>query len=234
MRFLVLVIALSCAGCASYRTPGGPAHLADINPAEVAAAGSLKPSPHFPATIALVQVQAPHYESYSSKSFGDGSFSIITPPESTAKEQLKIFENWPSVAGVVPLDISLLPTKLASLNDLRLTAAKLQADVLLVYTIDTSLEVQNKLVLPLTTVPLDGAPDQAANIKSTASAVFIDVRSGFTYGASEATVKVSDLVTAWGSSEAVDKKRVEAEQHAFRELATKAEKIWAGLAQQYQ
>lgn len=234
MRFLVLVIALTCAGCASYRTPGGPAHLADINPAAVAGAGTLKPSPHFPATIALVRVQAPRYESYSSRGFGDGSFSIVTPPESAAKEQLKIFADWPSVAGVVPLDISLLPAKLVSLDDLRLTAAKLQADVLLVYTIDTALDVQNRIYLPLTSIPLGNAPDKDANIQSTASAEFIDVRSGFTYGASEATAKVSDLVTAWGSSAAVDNKRLEAEQQAFSELAAKAEKIWAELVQQYQ
>lgn len=234
MRFLVWVIALSCAGCASYRTPGGPAQLADINPAERAGAGTLKPSPHFPATIALVQVQAPHYESYSSRGFGEGRFSIVTPSESAENAQLKIFGNWPSVADAVPLDISLLPAKLVSLDDLRLTAAKLQADVLLVYTLDTSLELQNKAVLPLTSVPLSGAPAQGANIESTASAVFIDVRSGFTYGASDATAKVSDLQSAWGSSAALDKKRLEAEQQAFNELAMKAEKIWAELAQQYQ
>jgi len=116
---------------------------------------------------------------------------------------------------------------------LRLAAAKLQADVLLVYTVDTSFEIKGRGYGPLSVISLGLIPDRDACITSTAAAVFTDVRTGFTYGVAEATAKASDLSNAWDSSDAVDKKRLEAEHQAFALLLAQAEKTWTGIAQQY-
>lgn len=233
MRVLVAVIVLFCAGCASYVTPGGPVHLGDINRTDIAAAASRQPSPRFPANIAVVRVQAPQYKSHSSESYGTGRFSVVATQELLTEARLQEFSKWPSVAGVVPVDRLLLPAKLNSLDDLRLAAAKLQADVLLVYTVDTSFEIKGRAYGPLTAISLGLIPDRDAYVTSTASAVFTDVRTGFTYGTAEATARAAELANAWGSSDAVDKKRLEAEHQAFALLLSQAEKTWGSITEQY-
>lgn len=233
MRIPVAVIALLCAGCASYTMPGGPIRLEDINRADAAELASRQPSPHFPANVAVVRVQAPAYKSYSSASYGRGKFSVVTTPELFTEQQLQDLGQWPSVAGVATLNHFLLPNDLDSLDDLRLAAAKLQADILLVYTVGTAFRVQGQDYGPLAVISLGKAPDGDAYVASTASAVFTDVRTGYSYGTAEATAKASGLSDAWGSSDSVDKKRLEAEQQAFTQLLVEAQKTWAGITDRY-
>ncbi|WP_428310030.1 hypothetical protein [Hydrocarboniphaga sp.] len=226
--------ALLCAGCASYVTPGGPIRLADIDRADVASEAARMPSPHFPARVALVRVQAPQYKSFSSDSYGKGRYSVVTTQELLTDDELQQIAKWPAIEGVTPLSRLLLPDKLDSLDDLRLAAAKLQADIMLIYTVETSFQVQGRAVGPLTAISLGTAPDRDAYVTSTASAVFTDVRTGFTYGTAEATAKTSGLSSAWGEAKVVDKKRLEAEQQAFTQLLAETEKTWDGIAKRYQ
>lgn len=233
LKALLFGLAIFCSGCASYVTPGGPVRLADINRADVAEVASRKPSPNFPARLAIVRVQAPQYKSYTSDSWGTGRFSVVTTQELLSEEQIQGMEKWSSVAGVAPINRLLLPSNLDSLDDLRVSAAKVQADVLLVYTIDTSFRVQGRIHAPLSILSLGAMPDRDAHITATASALFTDVRTGFVYGLSEATAKTAGLTNVWGSSSTVDLKRVEAEQESFKLLLPQLEKTWAGIARQY-
>ena len=233
MRTLLLALVAVCSGCSSYVTPGGPVRLEDIDRADIAEVAARKASPNFPARIAVAGVQAPQYKSYSSESVGTGRFSVVTTQELITEEQFEAFGNWPAVVGVVPINRLLLPSTLESLDDLRLSAAKVQADVLLVYTLDTSFRVQGRAYGPLSVISLGLVPDRDAHITATASALFTDVRTGFVYGAAEATAKATGLTNAWSSSTTVDKKRLEAEREAFLLLVPQVEKTWAGIAQQY-
>jgi hypothetical protein len=233
-KALLLLLLVVCSGCAaSYVTPGGSVRLVDINRADVAEVASRKPSPNFPARLAIVRVQAPQYKSYTSDSWGTGRFSVVTTQELLTEEQIQGMEKWSSVAGVAPINRLLLPPNLDSLDDLRVSAAKIQADVVLVYTIDTSFRVQERVYAPLSILSLGTMPDRDAYITATVSALFIDVRTGFVYGLSEATAKTGGLTSVWGSSNTVDLKRVEAEQEAFKLLIPQLEKTWAGIARQY-
>jgi hypothetical protein len=229
-----VVVALLATGCASYVTPGGPVRLADIDRADVAAEAARLPSPHFPARIAVVRVQAPEYKSFSSDSYGKGRYSVVTTQELLTDGELQTMAKWPAIEGITPLSRLLLPTKLDSLDDLRLAAAKLQADIMLIYTVETSFQVQGRSVGPLTAISLGTAPDRDAYVTCTASAVFTDVRTGFTYGTVEATAKTSGLSSAWGEAKVVDRKRLEAEQQAFTQLLAETEKTWGVIATRYQ
>jgi hypothetical protein len=233
MRVLPAVLLLLCSACASYVTPGGPVRLEDINRADIAEVAARKPSPNFPARIAIARVQAPQYKSYSTESYGTGRFSVVTTQELMTEDQFEGISKWPSVAGVAPINRLLLASTFESLDDLRLSAAKVQADVLLVYTVDTLFTVHGRAYGPLSLISLGLAPDRDANVTSTASAVFTDVRTGFTYGVAEATAKATGLTNIWGSSDTVDKKRLEAEQQAFALLIPQAEKTWTGITKQY-
>jgi hypothetical protein len=78
MRLVLFALMLICAGCASYVTPGAAVRLQDIDRPEIAAAAARKASPNFPARLAVVRVQAPQYKSFSSESYGNGRFSVLT------------------------------------------------------------------------------------------------------------------------------------------------------------
>jgi hypothetical protein len=172
---------LICAGCASYVTPGGAVNLQDIDRPDIAAAAARKPSPNFPARLFIARVQAPEYRSYSSQAYGSGRFSIVTTQEVLTDAHVSAMQSWPSVAGAVPVNRLLLPPKFESLDDLRLAAAQVQADIVLVYTVDTAFRVQGRGYGPLTAISLGLVPDRDAHIISTASALFTDVaRASFT------------------------------------------------------
>ncbi|WP_299695531.1 hypothetical protein [Hydrocarboniphaga sp.] len=234
MRNSVVAVAVLCAGCASYATPGGPVRLDQIGGGDNGEVVTRLPAPHFPASIAVVRVQAPEYKSYTADSYGKGRFSLVTAQELLNEEQVKSLTTWPAVDSATTLNPALLPIKLESLGDLRLAAAKLQADILLVFTVETAFQVKGQAYAPLSSIKLGGAPDADASVSSTASAVFTDVRTGYTYGSAQATAKLGDLASSWGSAAVVDKRRLEAEHLAFTQLLAEVEKTWAGIATQYQ
>ena len=234
MKIVVFALMFICAGCASYVTPGAAVRLQDIDRPDIAAAAARKAAPNFPARLAVVRVQAPQYRSYSSESYGNGRFSVLTTQELLTEEHMSAIRTWPALSGAVPINRLLLPPKLESLDDLRLAAAQVRADVLLVYTLDTSFRIQGRGYGPLAAISLGVVPDRDAYITSTASALFIDVRTGFIYGVAEDTAKVSGLTNLWSSRSTIDKKRIEAEQQAFDALMTQAAVTWKGIAAQFQ
>lgn len=234
MKFVVFALIFVCAGCASYVTPGAAVRLQDIDRPDIAAAAARKASPNFPARLAVARVQAPQYRSYSGESYGDGRFSVLTTQELLSDEQMSAIQHWPALAGAIPINRLLLPPTFESFDDLRLSAAQIHADVLLVYTLDTAFRIQGRGYGPLTAISLGVVPDRDAYITSTASALFIDVRTGFIYGVAESTAKTSGLTNVWSSRATIDTKRVEAEQQAFNGLLSQAAETWRGIATQFQ
>jgi hypothetical protein len=233
---LVLLATLACfaAGCATYTTPGRAANLAEIDRADIRAGLAREPAASFPARIAVARVQARGYRSYSAPlALEAGAFDVLTVQELLRDEQLDAMGAWPAVAGVAPLSRLLLAEPMNGLDDLRVAAAKVQADVLLLYTLDTELRVKSKSVLPLAAISLGTLPDREAHVTSTASAMFVDVRTGFVYGLGEATAREQGLASFWTSAEQVDRKRVAAEQRAFGDLLGELERTWRGIERQH-
>lgn len=227
------VFAVAIAGCASYVTPGGPVRLDEINRADIAELASRKPAANFPARIAVARVQAADYRSASADPLATGRYSVLTAQELMSEADLQQMGAWPQVAGVAPVGRLLLPPRLDSVEDLRASAAKVQADVLMVYTIDTAFRIQGRGYGPLTAISLGLVPDRDAFVTSTASALLMDVRTGFVYGLAEGTAKASGLTNVWGVGDKIDGKRIEAEQQAFHLLLAEAAKTWAGVSTQY-
>lgn len=233
VRRLIVLIFVLLAGCASYSTPGGPVRLAELagNDADAAAR---QPAPQFPVKLGVIRVQAPAYRSYSSAGVGRGSFSVLTSPDDPLSGSLQqALSQWPAITGVTPLDPELLPTNLTSLDDLRLAAAKMQVDILLVYTIDTHFHINGHDYGPLAEIPLKTVPDADASVSAVASAAFVDVRTGYRYGSSEAAAQESGLRQVWGTADAIDAKRIDAEQKTVAMLSSEAKKTWQGIALGY-
>ena len=223
-------------GCATeYVTPGRAANLAAVDRSDIRTELAREPAASFPARLAIVRVQAREYRSYSQTGGGiaAGGFEVLTVQELLSDVQLKSIEAWREVAGVAPVNRLLLPEHMNGLDDLRLAAAKVQADVLLLYTLDTRFQVRRKSVLPTGVISLGIAPDRDAHVVSTASALFIDVRTGFVYGLSEATASEQGLASFWSSQEQIDQKRIAAEQRAFDDLITASAETWRGIARKH-
>lgn len=232
--WLSVGLLLLISGCAStYVTPGGPAKLDQIDGADIATVAARQPAASFPAQLAVVRVQAADYRSESVQPDITGRYSVITTGELLTDTAQANMGSWPAVAGAAPVGRLLLPTQVNTLDDLRLAAARLQADVLLVYTIDTGFRIRDKSYASLAILSLGLVPDRDAHISSTASALFIDVRSGYVYGQAEGTARASGLTNIWHSSATVDRKRIEAERSAFVDMMASAKKTWTGIVAHY-
>ncbi len=231
------------AGCASsYSTPGARADFQalGITPEEsllltdgdIQHAMDRKPLAHFPANIAVVRVQGSGYRSYTNDGYGSGRITVVTTRDVETDEQFARLHKLPMVSGIAPVGRLLLPERIDAERDLRAAAARLQADMVLLYTFDTRFDVDTP-VEPLGLITLGLFPDRSARVNSTASAVLIDTRNGYVYGTAEGSAKDSRLANAWTSEDAADASRRAAETEAFDALVGQIETMWNGVVSSY-
>ncbi len=222
---LALLAVVLCAGCASYTAPGGPAPLAVLVAGEGSDSAPLPPTATHPVRVNLVRVQAPDYAALSADRVATGSFSVVMSTERSVRS-LKAVARWPWVEKVDALNPGLLPERLSNLNDLRLAAAKNLADLLIVYTVDTHFELDGRALAPLADLATGKTPDGSAAILCGATAVLLDVRTGYRYGKVEASARNDDLSGAWLTAGALDRKRLDTEQQAVDAVLSASEALW--------
>ena len=246
--FLCLSLLLALTGCASYTAPGGPADMGRLGARTlerqlqqnqqtrgdgIVEAFAREPLADFPASIAVVRVQAPGYRSYNTTGYGSGAFSVVTVRDLEFEQNpLQKLVDEPLIAGIAPLNRLLVPNKLESDEDLRLAAAQVQADMLLIYTFDTAF-VSNEQAKPIAVITLGLSPTKKVRVTSTASAVLLDTRNGYVYGLAEATADDDQIASAWTDEAAVDQTRRRVETDAFQKLVGELETMWQGVAAQY-
>jgi hypothetical protein len=229
---LPILAALSLCSCATYVTPGGRADLSTFTDPKVKKAYVARPAIKFPANIAVVRVQASGYQSESSRGYGSGAYSVVTTRDIEKEQDIETIAKLPGVAGVVTLNRLLLPSHLSSDVDIREAAAKLHADAVLVYTVDTEFS-DNEILAPLTTITLGLAPNTRYKINSSAAAILMDSRTGFIYGALEEADRRAGLTIAWGSSSAIDASRQKAERAAYEKLLESFGPFWSRIYSRY-
>ncbi len=217
-------------GCATpYRTPGGGADFAIFADDDIKAILDRKPASPFPVHLAVARVQAPHYRSYTAQGYGRGRFSVVTVRDVETEEDFDRIAELPEITQVVPLNRLLLSDELESDRQLRQAAASLHADMLMLYTFDTDFFVGDAL-RPLSVISLGLSPNMYVRVTTTASAILIDVRTGYVYGACETTTRKEQLASAWTSNDAVDHSRLKTERQAFENLLGEFERLWKAIA----
>jgi len=219
--FLGAVVVLLLSGCATYIPPGSKADLQVFAPPSIEEGFSLKPTNPFPASIAVVRVQAPTYSNYNLQQqggrYGSGRYSVITAKEVDEESQFERVGKLPQVTGLVTVNRMLLPERLESDKEIRVAASRLQADLLFLYTFDTSF-FDTDIAKPLTVITLGLSPTRKISAVTTASALLIDTRTGYVYSAYEVTEKAQTHSTSWGSRDSADETRRKTEKEAFRKL----------------
>lgn len=237
-----VALAVMAGGCASYTTPGRRADLSSVGLTEQVRKGlsdptiqqtlDRKPLPAFPTSIAIARLQAAGYHSCSASGWGEGRYSIVTSRDVEKDEQFARLAKLPKVQGIAPMNRLLLPQHLENDLPLRQAAAKLHADMLLIYSFDTTF-YDNQFAQPLNVITLGLSPTKTINVTTTASAILMDTRNGYLYGLAEGTASRNKLTNAWMSSDAMDDARQKNEQEAFEKLIVEFEKTWTGVVNQY-
>lgn len=239
MKPYLLILALSMSltpfltSCAKYVTPGAAVNLEAISDYSIKERFQTKPASPFPARIAMVRVQKSGYYSHGNRGYGSGGFSVVTTRDIEKDEHLEKISSLPDVAGLGTINRLLIPSKLESVKDLRLAAASLHADMLLLYTLDTSFKIKGQALGPLSVITLGFLPNKKAFVTTTASAVLYDVRTGYVYGLAEGTHTTSHIASTWSKSQAIDNARLETEKEAFSKLIDEFTITWDGVLREY-
>jgi hypothetical protein len=194
---------------------------------------SRRPLASFPASVAVVRVQAPQYRSHSIQGTHDlGSMSVITIREVESDESFQRLRDLPMLDGIAPLNRMVLPARLESEQDLRHAAAMVRADMLLVYTFETTFDVESKIP-PLGVITLGLFPEDQARVSSTASAALLDTRNGYVYGLAEGSSRDTLFTNAWSKATTVDEVRRRTESEAFDRLVGEFERVWLDVVSRY-
>ena len=230
-------------GCMSYVAPGAVADFhamgisktaADnLSDTDVEMAMNRKPAAAFPPSIVLARVQGQDYSSMTNRGYGRGRYTIITTRDVEKDEDIARLEKLPMIRSLGTLNRLVLPSELNNERDLRIAAANAQADILVLYTFDTHFQKGDTTIPALGVITLGLFPNEVQRATSTASAAFIDTRTGFIYGLCEATAKRERLSNACGSESALDTARRYAEEDAFHALVGQMEGTWKGIVAQY-
>jgi len=243
---LTFFLLAAVGGCSShYVTPGPAADMRglgatpdvkrDHGDTSINAEFEKKPLASFPAYLAVIHVQGEGYASQSDHETNNvraGKYTVITERDAESDEEMDRLRKLPMVAGIAPVNRMLLDGPVNSDMDLRHAAARVQADIVLLYTFDTAFYVKDRIP-PLTAVSLGFSPNQQARVTTTASAILMDTRSGYIYGVAEATAELQQKTNAWTSDDAVDDARRQTEARSFDKLISELERTWAGVVKQY-
>lgn len=229
--FLLVLLPIVLSSCASYTTPGRGVNIQNLSAADTSIADLLKvqPASPFPARMTIVRVQASGYYSHSNQCYGEGQFCVVTTRDIESEASVERLGKLPQIQAIAVMNRLLLPEKFASTMDLRRVAATLKTDLLLIYSLDTGFNIESTDIGPLQLISLGFLPTKNAVVKSTASAVIFDVRTGFVYGVAEATATEEQRASSWSSSDAVDEARRQAEKNAFDKLIPEIEKLWKNI-----
>jgi hypothetical protein len=238
MRLAVIVamVAWIVSACATYVPPGEKADLQVFAPPVIREGFSIQPTNPFPASIAVVRVQAPEYRNYSldrlGGTYGSGKYSVVLTREAGEDRQLERVGHLDQVAGLVSLNRMLLPERMEGDRELRTAASRLQADMVLLYTFDTSFFDVNRSKA-LTAISLGGARTKRISATTTCSALLLDTRTGYIYSAYEVTERADASASVWNSEDSADQMRRATEQEAFRKLAEEMIATWPRVLERH-
>ena len=226
---LLAAVAFAAAGCATYTTPAGGVQMAELADQDLQAFYEAEPVSPFPATLAVLRVQDAGYATLTSHGHGEGRYTVVTTRDIESDEAFGTIGNLPLVSAVASVGRLLLPSSASTLRDLRAPAARLRADLLLVYSVDTTFIVEGRPLGPLSLVSLGFIPNKKAHVTATVAGALIDVRTGFIYGTAEATAREEQRASIWSTEEAIDTSRLEAERQAFRLFVGEFGELWSSV-----
>jgi hypothetical protein len=239
MRNLLLaVLIISTFSCATkYVTPGSPVKISELADADISKILSNKPASEFPVNIAIARIQSTDYTNYRyQKRYTENpqdKFSMILTRDAEEDAAFERLSKMEGVKQASPFNRLLLPYNYSSVKDLRLAAAKMKANMLMVYTFDTQFSIDTKNYGPQNIIALGYLKNKEVKVVTTASVALFDVQTEYLYGLGEASVTQLKRANAYKKVDEVDNLRLETEKKAFNELIVEVEKMWKGVMEEY-
>jgi len=191
-----------------------------------------KPMARFPVNMVAVRVQESGYTSLTNESYGRGNYSIVTVRDIEKNEDFNRINKLTGIAQISPLSRLLLPDYLQSDNELRKAASRLQADMILIYTLDTDFYDRDSST-PLSIISLGLAPTVRVRVITTISAMVMDTRTGYIYGIAEETAREERSAAAFTTKNAYDQLRQKTERRAFEMFLDEFEVLWKNISNRY-
>ena len=149
LLIVAVVLAFLVSGCATYQTPGAGVNVGNLSKADgdIAEVMKREPASPFPARIAMARVQSTGYYSHNNNQcYGKGAFCILTTRDIETEQDFERLGRLPMISGIAAMSRILLPEQLDSIKDLRLAAANLKTDMLLVYSVGQQLSGRLKTI----------------------------------------------------------------------------------------
>jgi hypothetical protein len=242
MKRLVYALAIivwtnSCS--LKYVTPGSDVKISTLADEDISKLLANKPTSDFPVNIAIARIQHPQYTSYSyHRSHAEfdtrgQNFSLILTRDAGEDEGLKKLNEMSGVRQAAPFNRLLLPYNYKSIKDLRLAAAKMKANMLLVYTFDTEFKIGTKNYGAQNIFSLGYLKNKEVKVVTTASMALFDVQTEYLYGLAEATENENKRANAWKKQDEVDNLRLSTERKAFEKLIGEIQTMWPGVVKEY-
>jgi len=234
---ILAVLIATITSCTHYVTPGSAVKISELADEDISKLLSNKPTSEFPVNIAVARIQHPQYTNYkqqqSSYSGQQGNFSMILTRDATEDEAFQKLSELNGVNQASPFNRLLLPYNYKSIKDLRMAAAKMKAQMLMVYTFDTEFMIDTKNYGPQNAFSLGYLKNKDVKVTTTASVALFDVQTEYLYGLAEATADEHKKSNAWKKEDEVDNLRIATEKKAFEKLMGEVEKMWDGVVQEY-
>lgn len=241
---LTTLLVLTLTGCSSYAVAPRGADMslfgmvdeetrAEQTDWSVRDALALEPLARFPSAIAVARVQSGSVGSRShGVSYGRGAYTVVTTRTVESDADFARIATLDQVTGVAPMNRLVLASDPRTDKELRTAAARLHADLLLIYTFDTAV-FSGDSDSPLDVVTLGFLPGKEARVVTTASAVLMGTHNGYIYGTAEATSETTHRANTWTSERRVDEARDATEREAFGELVDSFVAVWPSVVEHY-
>ena len=232
VKGLALAAGLVLAGCSSYRAPAPAVDIPSIAEGDINNLLKIEPATQFPAKLAVAHIQAADRAAAPSNSgYGSGRYSVVPPSGGGEDAELARLAALPQIAAVQGFNRMLLPPTLNSIRDLRVIAAKLQADLLLIYTTDIGVRSNSESGGPLATATFGLLKDKTTEMTATTSGILVDVRTGFMYGLIDSKGDAAQTRTVFHVSNRKESQALQArsEQKSLGQFVGEFERLWGGV-----
>lgn len=194
---------------------------------------ALVPAADFPTTVATAHVQAGIYSGPHRFRHSDTpAVRLVSKPELDQAASLSDLDGLPYLRAVRPVRSLLVRGEIRGLDSVRRAAAALQADMVMVYTFDTTTR-ENTTVPVVGVASLGILPNIEQKATSRVTGGLLDVRTGYLYGVLEAEGEATQLANGWTSEEAQGDAALRAEQRALCAFVEAAEDLWLDVVAEH-